>query len=195
MDQRSDRGRLQGRARARGHQAACGAVLAALLLGGCVGSPTEGPVEFWRNAFGAPLEGRPLPPGTEGAYPSIASVPPAPPRGAASEREALRDALADARSQSRTPVLPGRPVPPPPAGAESAGQVPLAPPRPPRLSAAPPVPRGSPDAAPGLAPAPAAPDLPADPGAPPAPPPAEFMAPSPPAPPAGGMAAPPPPRL
>lgn len=190
MDQRSDRGRLQGRAGAKGHQAACGIALLALSLAGCVGSPAEGPREFWNNAFGTPLEGRPLPPGAEGAYPNLASVPPAPPRGAASEREALRDALADARSQSRQPVVPGQPVPPPPAGAESAGQVPLAPPGPPRLAAAPPLRREAPAAAPGLPDS--VPALPADPGAPPAPPPAEFLAP---APPAGGMAAPPPPRL
>lgn len=193
MDQRSDRGRLQGRAGARGHQAACGVALLALLLAGCVGSPAEGPGEFLNNAFGAPLQGRPLPPGAEAGYPNLASVPPPPPRGAASEREALSRTLADARGQSRQPVVPGQAVPAPPAGAESAGLVPLAPPAPPRLAAAPPVRRDAPQLAPGQ-PVPGqpgtAPALPADPGAPPPPPPAEFLAP-----PAGGMAAPPPPRL
>ncbi|MCQ4158924.1 hypothetical protein NON00_03170, partial [Roseomonas sp. GC11] len=71
-----------------------------LLLAGCVGSPAEGPRDFWNNAFGTPLQGRPLPPGAEQGYPNLAAVPPPPPRGAASEREALSAALAEARSQS-----------------------------------------------------------------------------------------------
>jgi len=187
MDQRAGQGRRQGRARIRGHQAEaarCGLALGALfLLAGCVGA-AEAPGQFWERAFGTPLDGRPPPPGAEQPYPNLASVPPAPPRGAASEREALTRRLEAARSQSREPITPGEPVPPPPAGAESLGEVPLRPPAAPRLAAAPPVRPQAPEAAPpaGAAPGapPAAPELPADPGAPPAPPPAEFLAPPPP---------------
>ncbi|MBI0435062.1 hypothetical protein D9598_14660 [Roseomonas sp. KE0001] len=161
-------------------------LLALASLGGCVGSPGEGPVEFYRNAFGEPLQGRPLPPGSDGGYPNLASVPPAPARGAPSAREALSRSLAEARGQSRDPVVPGQPVPPPPTGAVGAEIIPLSPPAPARLAAAPPVGRqpASPDT-------PAAP-LPEDPGAAPAPPPAEFLAPAPPAP---ELLAPAPPRL
>jgi len=185
MAQRADRNLEEGKGAGRPYQAGAprrAALLAALLgLTACVGSPTEGPVEFWRNAFGAPLQGRPLPPGAEGEYPNLASVPPLPPRGAASEREALSRSLADARAESRMPVEPGQPVPPPPAGAESAGVVPLRPPAPPRLAAAPRVrPAPAQPTPPEGAPPEAAPPVPADPGAPPPPPPAEFLAPPPP---------------
>ncbi|MDJ0389484.1 hypothetical protein QMO56_15305 [Roseomonas sp. E05] len=149
------------------------------LLAGCVGA-AEAPARFLDRAFGTPLDGRPPPPGSGEPYPNLASVPPAPPRGAPSEREALTRSLAAARAASREPVTPGGALPPPPAGAESAGQVPLRPPAAPHLAAAPRLRPEAPMAAPpGEAPG-AAPELPADPGAPPAPPPAEFLAPPPP---------------
>lgn len=185
MEQHGGRSPWHGSARPRPQQAGPGLPVALLLLlalplAGCVGTPSEGPLEFWKNAFGEPLQGRPLPPGAEGAYPNLASVPPAPPRGSASEREALSAALAEARGQSRLPVEAGRPVPPPPAGAEGAGLLPAAPPAPPRLAAAPPV-RALPPGQAGDQPG-AAPELPADPGMAPAPPPAELLAPAPEAP-------------
>jgi SH3/ankyrin repeat-containing protein len=159
-----------------------------LPLSGCIGSG-EGPLEFFNAITSDPLEGRARPPGLDSeGYPSLATVPPAPARGAASAREELTRALADLRQQSETPVTPGAPVPPLPAGADSS--VPANPPPPPRLAAAPriapgtelPLPapgRGTP-AAPGEPPAPNA--VPADPGQAPAPPPAEMLAPPPPAP-------------
>ncbi|WP_159995700.1 hypothetical protein [Roseomonas sp. 18066] len=179
------------------------ALLAAPLLAACVGSPAEGPREFWNNAFGEPLQGRPLPPGTDGAYPNLASVPPQPPRGTASAREALSAALAEARGQSREPVVAGRPVPPPPAGGQGDTAIPLNPPTPPRLASAPPIR----PMAPGEGNLPSDPALPADPGRAPGLPPAEMLAPSPggPPPPARGLGpapaapdpagVPPPPRL
>jgi hypothetical protein len=154
----------------------CAACLAGVLaLPGCVGSPAEGPGEFFSNAFGEPLQGRPLPPGSEQSYPNLASVPPPPPRGSASARETLSRTLADARSQSREPVQPGQSVPPRPEGAEGSGLIPARPPAPPRLAAAPSVGASSPATAPD------APGLPEDPGRDaPALPPAEFLAPPPP---------------
>ncbi|MXP65748.1 hypothetical protein E0493_20570 [Roseomonas sp. M0104] len=160
--------------------ARCGLALGALfLLAGCVGA-AEAPGRFLDRAFGTPLDGRPPPPGSGEPYPNLASVPPAPPRGSPSEREALTSRLSAARAASREPVTPGGPLPAPPAGVEGAGRVPLRPPSAPRLAAAPRVRPDAPLAAPSPGPAGeapgAAPALPADPGAPPAPPPAEFLA-------------------
>ncbi|HWL82297.1 MAG TPA: hypothetical protein VNR89_15215 [Roseomonas sp.] len=149
------------------------------LLAGCVGAG-EAPTRFLDRAFGTPLDGRPPPPGAEQSYPNLASVPPAPPRGSPSEREALTSRLATARAASREPVTPGGPLPPPPAGTEGEGQIPLRPPSAPRLTAAPRVRPEAPVAAPAPGMPEAAPELPADPGAPPAPPPSEFLAPPPP---------------
>ena len=153
-----------------------------LPLAGCVGTPSEGPLDFFRNAFGDPLQGRAAPPGLDATgYPNLASVPAAPPRGAPSAREALSSALADARVQSLAPRPAGVPVPAPPVGSD--GSVPVAPPAPPRLAAAP---RIAPGTALPMTPAGRAgqPDaVPADPGAAPALPPAEMMG------------VPPPPRL
>lgn len=184
---------IDGNGRAGRHQAATavrlGLALGAMLsLGACVGSPAEGPFEFFDAVTNDPLQGREPPPGLDAeGYPNLASVPPLPVRGAPSVREELTRALADARSQSQNPIIPGAPVPPPPAGADSP--VPLNPPAPPRLAAAPRVAPGTalPVPTPGRPQAPgAAPDapgtLPEDPGTAPAPPPAEMMAPPPPAP-------------
>ena len=159
-------------------------LLLGLLLGlaGCIGMPDEGPIEAWRSLTGDPLDGRPLPPGAELPYPNLASVPPAPARGAASTREELSAALAAARDQANQPLPRDRPLPQRPAGSESGDLVPAAPPAPPRLAAAPAVRWDTPDLPnPGAAPAPGGAVLPADPGsAAPPPPPAEMMAPAPP---------------
>ena len=190
---------IDGRGRGSRHQAAMtirlgGALAAMLALGACVGSPAEGPFEFFDAVTNDPLRGRAPPPGLDReGYPNLASVPPLPVRGAASTREELTRALGDARIQSQGPLVSGAPIPPPPSGSDSP--VPLNPPAPPRLAAAPRIAPGSslPIPAPGTSPdAPGA--LPADPGMAPAPPPAEMMAP---APPPAEMMAPPPaaPRL
>lgn len=184
-----DNSKLNGSGGGRGYQAALRLLMAGSLvlpLSGCIGSG-EGPFEFFSAITGDPLEGRAKPPGLDSEdYPNLASVPPAPARGAASAREELTRALADLRTQSEQPVTPGAPVPPLPAGADSS--VPANPPPPPHLAAAPriapgtelPLPgRGTP-AAPGEPPAPNA--VPADPGQAPAPPPAEMLTPPPPAP-------------
>jgi hypothetical protein len=160
-------------------------------LAGCVGSPSEGPLEAWRNLTGDPLQGRPPPPGADLPYPNLASVPPAPPRGATSTREELSGALADFRNQSQQPLPRDQPLPPVPEGTESAGIVPVLPPLAPRLAAAPAIRANDPNL-PRADGAPGAPALPADPGNAPALPPAEMLAP---APPPADMMAPAPPRL
>ncbi|MDB5369272.1 MAG: hypothetical protein JWP20_830, partial [Roseomonas sp.] len=113
-----DGSRIDGSVRGRGYQAAMRLPLVALMLlplAGCVGSPAEGPMDFWRNVTGDPLQGRLPPPGMDSKeYPNLASVPPAPARGAASAREELSRALMEARTQSNQPLVPGSPVPPPP---------------------------------------------------------------------------------
>jgi hypothetical protein len=157
-----------------------------LPLAGCIGSP-EGPFEFFYGITGDPLQGRAKPPGMDSeGYPNLAAVPAPPARGAASAREELTQALANLRTQSAEPITPGAPVPPPPAGADN--EVPVNPPAPPRLAAAPRVAPGTelPIPAPGRAPAPGAPAapnaIPADPGQAPSLPPAEMLTPPPPAP-------------
>ena len=162
-------------------------ILAALALGACSDRWAElDPRPVVANMFGAHLEGREPPPGLDGAYPRLSSVPlrPEPPDPAARAR--LSSALADDRAASRDAVIPaGRPVTIPGA----------APPAPPRLAAMPPlridpVPaRPGPAAMPVPAPAPAAPapmptpDAPAAAPAalaPPPPPPRDLLAPPPP---------------
>ncbi|MBO1073772.1 hypothetical protein [Roseomonas marmotae] len=184
-----------GRGQGRGYQAVLRHLLALPLLlplTACVG---EGPVAFFRSITGDPLGGRAPPPGLDSeGYPNLASVPPPPARGAASAREELTRALADARAQSQQPLTPGAPVPPPPPGLDS--DVPVQPPPPPRLAAAPRIAPGTELPVPTLGAVPAVPSipgvgepsvpapdaLPADPGEAPAPPPAEMLAPPPPAP-------------
>jgi hypothetical protein len=187
-----DGSRIDGSGRDSRHQVASASlgrsarlwapVVMLLSLGACVGSPAEGPFEFFDAVFNDPLRGRAPPPGMDAVgYPNLASVPPLPVRGAASTREELTSALADARIQSQGPLTPGAPIPPPPAGADSP--VPINPPAPPRLAAAPRIAPGTGLPIPGAGTAPDAPGaVPEDPGMAPAPPPAEMMAPPPPAP-------------
>ncbi|MFT8243168.1 hypothetical protein [Roseomonas sp. BN140053] len=155
-------------------------------LGGCV---AEGPLNSIREITGEALQGRAMPPGLSDPSPNLSVVPARPERGEASTREALSTALAASRTQSRQPLDAGAyagtvslPVPPATPG---AGEVPLAPPAPPRLAAAPPIAASSPTGVllGGTA----------DPGStPPAAPPAELIAP---APPPAELTAPPPPDI
>ena len=111
---------------------------AGLALGGCVGSPAEGPFEFYRQLSGEALQGRPLPPGLEERSPNLGSVPQRPDRGPASARAELSSLLAANRAAAAQPQPPGAPVPDRP-GTEGLAAVPAAPPAPPRLAAAPPI--------------------------------------------------------
>lgn len=155
-------------------------LLPLLLLAGCVGSPGEGPLDFYREISGEALEGRSMPPGLDGRYPNLSRVPPRPARGEASAREALSAALAANRAQSRTPLATDAPLPDPPA-TPGAAEVPRQPPAPPRLASAPAIgPSPSSDTLRGDTP---------DPGSQaPAAPPAEMLAPA-----APSLSAPPPP--
>ncbi|WP_073136297.1 hypothetical protein [Muricoccus roseus] len=109
-----------------------------LALGGCVGSPAEGPFEFYRQITGEALEGRPLPPGMEERSPNLGTVPQRPDRGPASSRAELSSLLAANRAAAANPLPSGAPVPERPA-TEGGAVVPAAPPAPPRLAPAPPV--------------------------------------------------------
>jgi len=123
----------QARTAARAALLAAGAA-----LGGCVGSPGEGPFEFYRQISGEALEGRPLPPGMEARSPNLATIPGRPDRGPASARADLSTLLAANRAAAADPRRPGAPVPDRP-DTEGAAAVPAAPPAPPRLAAAPPI--------------------------------------------------------
>ncbi|MBP0446803.1 hypothetical protein J8J14_18670 [Roseomonas sp. SSH11] len=156
--------------------AACTALLA---LAGCVGSPAEGPFEFYRQISGEALQGRPLPPGLDEPGPKLGSVPQRPDRGPAGIRAELSSLLAANRAAAANPQPPGGPLPERPP-TEGAAVVPAAPPPPPRLAPAPPIGAGP---ATLLVPGTEAPRM--DEAAPEAPP-AELTAPPPP-----GLSAPP----
>jgi hypothetical protein len=158
-------------------------LLAALGLAGCTDRWAElDPRPVVANMFGAHLEGREPPPGLDGAYPRLSSVPPRPEPPDPAARARLSSALAEDRAASRDAVIPaGRALAAPGA----------APPAPPRLAAMPPI-RLDPVPArpePAAMPAPAAP-LPVPPApaaapaalAPPPPPPRDLLAPPPPPP-------------
>jgi hypothetical protein len=173
-------------------------ILAALALAGCTDRWAElDPRPVVANMFGAHLEGREPPPGLDGAYPRLSSVPPRPEPPDPAARARVSSGLADDRAASRDALPPaGRPL-----GAPGAAPG-AAPPAPPRLAAMPPIQlapvpaRPEPAALPVPAPAPAAP-LPASPAplptpdapapapaafAPPPPPPRDLLAPPPPPP-------------
>ena len=115
-----------------------GALGASLMLAGCVGSPGESPLQFYRQITGEALEGRPLPPGMERGTPNLASVPQRPSRGPSSARAELSALLAANRAASASPLVPGAPVPDRPA-TEGIAAVPAVPPSPARLAPAPPL--------------------------------------------------------
>ena len=168
-------------------------LLAALGLAGCTDRWAElDPRPVVANMFGAHLEGREPPPGLDGAYPLLSSVPPRPEPPDPATRARLSSALADDRAASRDVLAPGaRPSPGPAPGA--------GPPAPPRLAAMPPIrldpvpARPEPAAMPVPAQAPAA--TPPVSSPPPAPAAATLApaAPAPPPPPSRDLLAPPPP--
>ncbi|PWS34166.1 hypothetical protein DFH01_26420 [Falsiroseomonas bella] len=119
--------------------------------------------------FRTHLEGREPPPGLDGEWPNLSSVPPRPEPPSAETRQGLSADLAADRARSRTPLEPGG------GAAFPAGEG--APPAPPRLAAVPPI-RLEPEALPA---APAAQPIPAPPaGTPRAPEPAALPSPAPP---------------
>jgi hypothetical protein len=87
-------------------------ILAALLLGACSDRWAElDPRPVVANMFGAHLEGREPPPGLDGAYPRLSSVPPRPEPPEPATRARLSSALADDRAASRDTLTPaGRPL-------------------------------------------------------------------------------------
>ena len=152
------------------------------------------------RAFGPALEGREAPPGSDAGYPSLSSVPERPARPAPGQRQALTDALAAERALAARPLAGGQFRTPGRTGTEGDRIVPLAPPRPAALIAAPAI-RAEPPAP--ITPRPAAMPAPAPAGSPtptPTPavtPPTITISPGPPAPPpsflAPGAGPPPPP--
>lgn len=180
-----------GRGRAGGDQARPVLLAVLVLAAGC--SPGQGPTDIgpvFARISGPAFEGREPPPGTDLAFPNLGTIPPRPAVADPAVRDALTAALAEERQRSRNPLDPEmRPEPVRPSGTPGDRSMPLRPPGPAPIAAAPRVPWDSP-ALPPLAPsAPAAvtgQPLPAPPmdTAPPPPPPAELLAPS---------AAPPPP--
>jgi hypothetical protein len=163
-------------------------ILAALALAGCTDRWAElDPRPVVANIFGAHLEGREPPPGLDGAYPRLSSVPARPEPPDPATRARLSAALAEDRAASRDALTP-------------AGRAPsvsgAAPPPPPRLAAMPPIrldpaparpepaamPVPAPAVPPPATPAPAAPTATPAPAAlaPPPPPPRELLAPPPP---------------
>ena len=170
-------------------------ILAALALGACTDRWAElDPRPVVANMFGAHLEGRDPPPGLDGAYPRLSSVPPRPEPPDPAARTRVSSGLADDRAASRDALAPaGRPVTIPGAAPGAA------PPAPPRLAAVPPIridpvpARPEPAAMPVPAPAPAA-ALPVTPAPTPAPAAAPAALAPPPPPPRDLLAPPPPPR-
>jgi hypothetical protein len=180
-------------------------LLAALALPGCTERINElNPVPFFDNLFNAThLQGREPPPGQDGPWPHLSSVPPRPEPPDPATRARISAGLAEDRQQSRTPlgVMPG---PRPGLGDPGSG-----PPAPPRLAAMPPLrlepvptPAPAPAAAPVVPqpapmPAPAtpapAPARAAEPAAPPPAPAPDLLAP-PPLPGRDLLAPPPPPN-
>jgi hypothetical protein len=157
------------------------ALLAALLLGGCTERVERDadPTVFFRNLFGAHLDGRERPPGLDQPFPNLASVPPRPVPPSLAARAALSEALAADRERAATPRDEQ-----PAAAAREADRAPRmggeSPPPSPRLAAAPaPAPATRPATTPGGTPPAAAPTLPSALGfgAPPPAPDASLLAP------------------
>jgi hypothetical protein len=189
-------------------------LLLALLAASCsAGSGPEDIGPIFSRIFGPAYEGREPPPGADAPFPNLGTVPPRPAVPDPAVRDALTAALADQRQRSRNPLDPEmRPEPVRPAGTAGDRSMPMAPPGPPRLGAAPRIPlddpmpvapaaaappavTAPPASAPAAAPAPPAASPPArEPmsEAPPPPPPAELLSPGagPPPPPPADLLAP-----
>ena len=186
-----------GRGRTGADQAWPVVLVLALLAAGC--SPGQGPESIgpvFERITGPAFEGREPPPGTDLAFPNLGTIPPRPAVPDPAMRDALTAALAEERQRSRNPLDPEmRPEPMRPSGTAGDRSMPMVPPGPAPIAAAPRIPwdspalpppaassepaRGAPAAAPGQPPPAPVMDT-----APPPPPPAELLAPS---------AAPPPP--
>lgn len=199
-------GESHGRGRGRADQARAAAATLLLVLAGCTGG--QGPESIgplFSRMFGPANEGRESPPGADAPFPNLGTIPPRPAVADPAVRNALTAALAEERQRSRNPLDPEmRPEPMRPSGTRGDGSMPMTPPGPPPLAAAPrvpweeaplvpsrpaaspapaaPRPASPPQPASVPAPAPALPDIGS---APPPPPPAELLAP--------GAAPPPPP--
>jgi|GEM_PF-1361464 len=186
----------KARWRRAGDQARAALILAAAAaLPGCTERWAElDPRPVIANVFGAHLEGREPPPGLDGPWPKLSSVPARPTPPDPATREHISAGLAENRAQSRAPLAVTAALPRPPAAA--------GPPPPPRLGGVPPVRLDPlpgavpPAAAPAALPAPPQPGAPqpgpaAAPAAPPPPPARDLLAPPPP--PARDLLAPPPP--
>jgi hypothetical protein len=205
--------RCNGRGRAGADQARP-VLLAILLLAAC--SPGQGPESIgpvFARITGPAFEGREPPPGTDQPFPNLGTIPARPAVADPAVRDALTAALAEDRQRSRNPLDPEmRPEPVRPAGTPGDRSLPLRPPGPAPIAAAPRVPWETPGlpppAAPAALPQPGpAPAVPARPGpaaapqpaapppvmgaAPPPPPPAELLSPgAPPPPPPAELLAP-----
>ncbi len=193
---------LEANVAAGRHQARAGlaAMLLVLVLPGCGESDRPGLLTTWRHIWQPATEGREPPPGLQGPFPNLGTVPARPDRPDTATRQALTDRLAAVRQDSRNPLAPTmRPEPIRPSGTAGDRAIPMEAPAPPRLAAAPRVPwepTGLPPVAPAATPRPGTPSAPQRPAptsqpapsqpspalpqmdtAPPPPPPAELLAP------------------
>lgn len=193
-----------GRGRQPANQARWARLLPLLFCTACgagQGPESVGPV--WERITGPAYEGRDAPPGADGTFPNLGTIPARPTVPDPAVRDALTAALAAERERSRNPLDPERrPEPMRPAGTEGDRSMPLRAPAPAALTAVPRIPWDDAPAAPRpavpaaqAAPTPpaAAPAMPQMDTAPPAPPPAELLAPgaAPPPPPPADLLAPP----
>ena len=157
---RSTGTRTHPRWQARANQARRCAWLGFLLLAGCSTEPGRDLAKFWDRAWGPASEGRPPPPGADGAYPNLGTVPPRPAAPDAATREALTETLATQRQASREPLSrPGsvaapRGAPPPAAISPARTPSPMG-----GANTAQPAPTNAPPALPEPAGIPALPDL------------------------------------
>jgi hypothetical protein len=167
-------------------------LLLGLLATGCSVPDEVNPASIYNRISGNADAGRPVPPGMDRPFPSLASIPPRPERPSPEFREAVTGALANDRARSRDPLVLRSVTVPGAAGGVMSGNSPMpaAPPGRAALAAAPAIPwteapaspaRQGPRALPDgttapAAPAPALPEMPAE--APAAPPP-ELLGPPP----------------
>lgn len=181
--------------------------LALLPLAGCNGR--TGFTQTVSHMFGPANEGREAPPGTSDAYPNLGTVPERPVRPPLAQRQELTSLLEQERARAATPIGGGsaRTARIGPPGFTGDRSIPLTPPTPAAIGAAPPVdltpPAPATPAVQPARPAPAAPQAGPMPASPPATrpvteaPPTVTMSPAPPPPPPPALltpgALPPPP--